>query len=159
MKRRIIKTSILICCEGKTEVAFSRYIKNLYIDGKRKYVLPKLVGGGGLKSIKNTIDRYEKHSAFNQYYGLLDGDLISMSENPEANILITEPCIEGFFLELLGHNKPSSSKDCKKQFEEQYLNEKEKLDHRNYGKIFNKDLLEEKREINILLNKILKIFE
>ena len=61
MKRRIQKDSILICYEGKTEVAFLKYIKSLYLDGKRKHVRLKHAGSGGLINIKKTIENHKKH--------------------------------------------------------------------------------------------------
>ena len=74
-------------------------------------------------------------------------------------ILVTQPCIEGLFLEILDRSKPQISKECKKIFETDYLNKKDKLDHKSYQKIFNKNKLEKARKRIPLLNQILKIFE
>lgn len=159
MRKRVQKKSIFICCEGKTEVAFLKYVKSLYLDGRKKYVQIKSAGGGGLRNIENTIEKHDTQGAFDQTFGFLDGDLIGISKVQKENILITKPCIEGFFLELLNQDKPVNSKQCKKKFEVQFLNEKEKLNHKCYEKIFTKNQLEKIREENTLLDKLLKVFE
>ena len=62
-------------------------------------------------------------------------------------------------MEILTGSKPKTSKQCKRQFEKEYLSKKDKLNHKSYEKIFKKDGLEKKRFHIPLLDKIIKIFE
>ena len=159
MKRRIQKTSIFICCEGKTELAFLKYIKSLYLAGDKKRIHIRSEDGGSLSSMQKTIEKQKNHLPIDKAYILLDGDQINSENIQSENILISEPCIEGFFLKILTGSKPQTSQECKRKFEKEYLNRKDKLDHRAYKNIFRKDDLEKKRYDIPLLHAILEIFE
>ena len=159
LRKRRQKISIFICCEGKTEVAFLKHIKNLYIAGDQKAIRINSVNGGSLSKMKKHITEKKKHIEINKDYILLDGDQINSRNINEQNVLIAQPCIEGLFLEILGRSKPQTSKECKTIFETNYLNNKDKLHHAFYQKSFNKNKLEEARNRISLLNKIFKIFE
>ncbi|MCY4512228.1 MAG: hypothetical protein OXB86_00905 [Bdellovibrionales bacterium] len=158
MKRRQ-KTSIFICCEGKTEVAFLKYIKSLYIAGEQKSIRIKSANGGDILSMKRHTGEQKNHIHIDKDYILLDGDQIKSKNINEENVLVVQPCIEGLFLEILDRSKPRTSRKCKKIFEKNYLNSKDKLHHKSYQTIFNKNKLENARSRLPLLNKILKIFE
>ncbi|MCZ0932853.1 MAG: hypothetical protein OXJ52_06865 [Oligoflexia bacterium] len=89
----------------------------------------------------------------------MDGDQINSNNPNEENDLVVQPCIEGLFLDILDQSKPQTSRECKKMFEKNFLNEKKKLNHKSYQKIFDRNKLEKARNKIPLLNKILKIFE
>ena len=153
------KISILIYCEGKTEVAFLKYIKSLFINGKIKTVRIKSEGGGSLSSIREIANRYKNYLKFDEVYIFMDGDKITPQDHLKTSDLISKPCIEGFFLKILQKTPPRTSSDCKKYFENNYLNSKEKLAHYSYEQIFTKEMLNQIRQIIPLLDKIIKIFE
>ena len=159
LRKRRQKTSILICCEGKTELAFLKYIKNLYIAGDQKSIRINSVNGGNISSMRRYISKYKVHVHTDKEYILLDEDQINSNNLNKENDLVGQPCIEGLFLDILDQSKPQTSRECKKIFEKRFLNEKEKLNYKSYQKIFDKDKLEKARNKVLLLNKILKIFE
>ena len=165
--KRTIKKIIYIRCEGKTEVAFLKHIKNLYLSretGQEKMIKIKSEEGGSLQSMQKSIQKEKEVSHIDESYILLDGDIISRQNKDHSHpdwitdIWITKPCLEGFLLDVIGYKKPQKSKECKKQFEKNILNAKDKLKSERYNKIFTKVNLEEKRNDIPLLNKILTIF-
>ena len=160
MKRRIQKTSIFICCEGKTELAFLKYIKRLCPTRHKKSIFIRdAKGDNSLKNMRKKIANEKNHLPIDKAYILLDGDRINSENVQSKDVLISEPCIEGFFLKILTGSKPQTSKECKRKFEKEYLNKKDKLDHRAYKNIFREDDLERRRYDIPLLHAILKIFE
>ena len=159
MKRRIQRTSIFICCEGKTELAFLKYIKSLYLARDKKRIHIRSEDGGSLSSMQKTIEKQKNHLLIDKAYILLDGDQIDSENVQSTDVLISEPCIEGFFLKILTDSKPRTSRECKRKFEKEYLNKKDKLDHRTYKKHFREDVLERRRCDIPLLHTILEIFE
>ncbi len=69
------------------------------------------------------------------------------------------PCIEAFLLSLL---EPSSSfrswktDHCKRVFHEKYLARTEKVDYREYAKVFPADILQSARLVNSQLEDIIR---
>ena len=117
-KQRRQKTSIWFFCEGKTEVAFLQYIKNLgFLEGKN-HIRIRSVDNGSLSYIKKFIERQKHHVQIDRAYTLTDEDRATEQEvknmNGTAEPCIADPCIEGFFLEILTGSKPQTSKECKK---------------------------------------------
>lgn len=159
LKNRKQKISIFICCEGKTELAFLKYVKNLYISGDQKSIRINSINGGNICKMKKYIKTKKKHIHIDKYYILSDGDQIGSQNINDEKVLIASPCIEKLFLEILDQSKLKTTKECKKIFETKYLNRKDKLSSQSYQKIFNKDKLEDARRKIPLLNRVLKIFE
>ncbi len=162
--KKITKKSILIHCEGKTEVAFLKYIKTLYLKGdagNKKFVQITSEDGGSLSSMQKTVSKKETCLSIDKSYILLNGDRIKPEDENKINedVWIAKPCLEGFLLDILGHLKPQTSKACKKTFESKILNAKEKLKYESYNKHFTKSILETKRRGIRLLDQILQIFE
>ena len=153
------KISIVIYCEGKTEVVFLKYVKSLFINGKIKTVRIKSEGGGSLSSVREIANRCKTHLNFDEVYIFMDGDKITQQDRLRKSDLISKPCIEGFFLKILQKTPPNKSSECKKYFENNYLNRKEKLSSYFYEKIFTREILNQRRQNIPLLNKIIKIFE
>ena len=160
--QRILKKSIFICCEGQTELAFLKHIKNLYLkEGirKKKTVRIKPEKGGSLSKMKETIQKEKTNRHIDEDYIFLDGDQIKPEDKISPNVWISQPCIEGFLLEVLEHLKPQISKNCKKNFEKEILNAKDKLKYESYKQHFTKSILEKRRKNIALLDRILKVFE
>ena len=160
-KTRLQKKSIYIRCEGKTESAFLKHIKDLYLKGeagKKKRIKIEPENGGDLYSMRNSVETVKDQ--YDECYILLDRDRI-----PETiNEWVSRPCLEGFLLAILGKQKPEKSKDCKDKFQKKILNilnKKQILKHfkKQIPKHFKKELLDERRNEICLLNQILKVFE
>ena len=158
-RKRIQKTSIYILCEGKTEVAFLNYIKKLCPTRHKSIFIRDAKGDNSLKNMRKKIANEKDHRQIDKAYIFLDGDQIDSENIQSTDVLISEPCIEGFFLKILTDSKPQTSRECKRKFEKEYLNKTDKLDHRTYKKHFREDVLERRRYDIPLLHAILKIFE
>ena len=85
LKKLRQKTSILICCEGKTEVAFLKYIKSLYIAGEQKNIRIKSVKGGNISKMRKYIKQYKSQVHIDTAYTLLDGDQINSTNTTKEN--------------------------------------------------------------------------
>jgi hypothetical protein len=112
-----------------------------------------------------------------QIYILLDEDNIDITHdeierrakkrirrNPErkklnVNFLISKPlCIECYFLKLLNcHKFQQVCADCKFEFHNVFLNEKEKLDCGAYAKLFDQKSLIELAKNDSILSTLIKI--
>ena len=79
------------------------------------------------------------------------------------DIIETQPCVEGLYLLILGKQKSSvltmPSNQCKREFEENYLDAQKKLNFKEYEHIFPLHLLEEKRSTILELDRLISYME
>lgn len=164
-KVRLIKNNTLFAGEGSDDVKFLNHIKTLYmIKGKRI----KIVNGTGGSPI-SVIEKMVKRPEFFDYerkYALLDDDreeiteAIEYAEKVGVNIITSETCLEFEQLRLLGvRNKimnriKRNSKLAKEEFHKYMSGHSYDFD-----KIFPYDLLDNERQNNAWLDKIIRVFE
>jgi len=154
---RVVAKTLLIYVEGKTEKAFCLFLKQLFVQRNSGVRITVNAGNGGgpLELIRKLRGKLERR-AFNNCIVLMDTDLPWPDDLPgEINktsiyYVGSNPCIEGLFLKLLNdreyHKLQYSSGKCKRYFHDNYLMENEKYDKRNYSKLFNREMLLEKRQ-------------
>jgi hypothetical protein len=165
-KPRHAKKTILIVGEGPTEKAFLDHIKSVFL--ARDYgvsVSTRPAGGGSPDQMLNKTIRWKE--GFDQSFIVLDGDIpLSPQFSKKARskriaIIISNPCIEGEFLEVLHHagfSKAGKSSDtCKRIFHENYLSENDKTDRNCYGRFFTQEALEKSAENVPWLRKIIEV--
>jgi hypothetical protein len=163
-KIKILDT-LYVFGEGETEAAFLKFLKINYSKGHNINVQIKNLGGKNPAEMIDKAIRIIKGSNFDKKLILLDSDKeipneqIQKAKKYELYIIKAVPCIEGLFFEILGYCRDTvkmmESEKCKNDFEKKYLDAKQKLNYRDYNKIFNKDLLDNKKEsieeLNILI--------
>lgn len=169
LKPKQAKFTILAFGEGQTEEAFLRHLGSLYI--LRESGVSIMYDCAGGKDPEYMIDRVIRkkkgYDVFNIVFILLDDDKLILDETQqkarEHNILIiqSKPCIEGLLLNILDEHFlviSKTSRQCKREFEDKYLNKKDKIDSRKYYKLFNKEKLDTARSKISAINELLKIF-
>ncbi len=166
-KRKILKT-LYAFGEGETEVAFLKFLKRIYSGSRNRNIKIwiKNLGGKDPEVMITKAVRIIRMSHYDKKCILMDGDkAVPEVQNEkisdyQIDIIKAIPCIEGLFLEILGGNRDTiarmSSSECKAKFEEEHLNSKQKLDHREYDGIFTKELLDSKKEEINVLNTLIK---
>jgi len=168
-KFRRTKKTVLIVGEGPTEKAFLQHIKQLHITREMDIAVKVECGSGGApRSVVERAVRLKGSRAYDKCFVLIDADLPfepdstlekHMRKKPRIEMLKATPCIEGLFLAILKYPKFSQTKTtsgiCKRMFEE-YLSQDKKIDKRSYEKIFQREILDERRSNFSELDAILK---
>jgi hypothetical protein len=158
--------------EGETEKAFLRHLKTLYSGDNIKISVKDLAGGCPNDMIDKAV-RIILHGSYDEKFIVLDeekdkGILISEWAKNKAkkhglDIIDLQPCVEGLFLLILGKEKSSilamHADQCKKEFENNYLDAQKKLNFTEYQNILPKELLEEKRGSISELDRIINYME
>jgi hypothetical protein len=163
-KPRYPNWTVLAVGEGETEKAFLQFLKRLYNKrGDGVSIRINYAGGGDPECvIKNAIKMTPR--SFNQAFVVLDKDLpcrllyINKARVSRLELIWCVPCIEGLFLKILipGFDPSArSAAECKKLFEQRYLDENDKLDPDKYEKVFSFQILEIKRAEITELGKII----
>lgn len=160
------KVTVFAFSEAETEKAFLKHIKKSY--GRRIGITVTIdcAHGGSPGSILESAIRHCRIPDYERRFILLDTDrpwsqtLRDKAKNNKIELIPATPCIEGFFLSLLELNfNPdiSTPRKCKRLFEEKYLDRRNKLNYRNYEKIFPLNKLENLRKNNKILDKIIRL--
>lgn len=164
--KRQQRKSILAFGEAQTEKAFLRHLKIVYRRQQSVAVKVECGKGGSPTSVVKSAIKYCSAGSYEVKFILLDTDIpwdeemINEALTNNLNLIPAEPCIEGFFLSLLKKNfdpQVHTSRECKKMFENEFLNGTEKLDHRNYSKIFPESELEIMRKTNTSLDSLIRM--
>jgi hypothetical protein len=160
------KTAILIVGEGFTEQAFLLHVKDLFVkrDSDISVKVERSNGGSPEDIIKKAI-RLRDSKGYDKCFVLMDADVEFnptakikklMNKKPGMQIILSEPCIEGLLLRILGERVPDSSDACKRSFHN-FISEDKKTQKRSYERLFTKDVLMDKRSNIPALNEILNI--
>lgn len=152
LKPKKTKFTILACGEGQTEEAFLRYLGSLFISRESGVSIKYHYVGG--KDPAYMIDKIIKYGAsiYDKVFILLDNDKIILNtvlkKAKDHNIQIIKSipcCIEGLFLSILKKDfklSGKNSKQCKKEFEDNYSKKINKVDYLSYNKIFYREKIE-----------------
>jgi hypothetical protein len=143
-KPRTTRATALIVCEGFTEEAFCKYLKSLYARDCGVSVSTINARGGSPQDI---IQLALRHTDYDRVLLFLDADrtapesLIKKSRGAGHYHVISEPCVEGFFLSLLNRPVPRTSEECKRAFDG-ILRGNAKYDARAYAVPYPQSLLD-----------------
>lgn len=167
MSRRVRKpvlTTTLLVGEGKTEVAFLSHLKFLYIQRCNGIkVTIKNARGKGPEHIVDFAVRQRNNTAYDRVAVLLDTDLVwsdavkKRARKNRLTLLGSNPCIEGFLLEILGENVPAETTGCKQRCGNVIVGSLLKFE--SFQAQFTHDALEARRGNLSLLDDLLKCFE
>ena len=149
--KRLPITTILMIGEGKTDCAFLRHIKSLYISRNcgTSARVKNAHGKGGGHVIDYAI-RQHRYLTFDRVIALFDSDEDAspskrkLAEGHNIQTVCAIPCLEGLLLNILNKQVPHSSTDCKKMLRNELGNLG--LSPNDYSEAFPKDFLERRRK-------------
>lgn len=161
---RIQRKTLLVVGEGDTEVAFLKYLRSLYCSsGEGAKVTIDNAYGKSPENIVNTAIRHAGSAAFDKKVCLLDTDVAwplavcTKAKRNKITMLGSTPCIEGLFLDILGHPLPNSINECKPKIATMF--NFRLTDERNYPRVFDKNKLDEARQRISTLDNLLNFYE
>lgn len=164
-QKRKLHTTILFVGEGPTEKVFIEYLRGIYSPGKAK-VTVKSADGKGPKHIIGEAITILKQDDYNHCCVFLDTDLewpaesIKKARSKKIVLIGSEPCVEGFFLDVLKIKKLQDSQGCKEKFNTSVLKKKNAMIERSIlEKHFTFEVLEEMRLKIAILDKLIKCLE
>jgi hypothetical protein len=134
--------TVLVVVEGHTELAFCLYLKALAPRENRLHVTIRNAHGGSPESMMHLANRLAKQGSYDQIVMVFDADVPltpkaqALAKKLKAKCFLFEPCIEGFFLTLMGRAKPATTLLCKSHFHQHGLDDKQKLDRHSYEELF-----------------------
>lgn len=137
-----VRRTILVVVEGDTEFAFCRYLKSLGSRERNLQIHIKNAHGGSPDKIVAMARRLAKQSAYDQVAIVFDQDkaLTAQGEKFISSMRATTfrftPCVEGFFLKLMGRPVEQDTASCKRVFHQHGLDERAKCDRDAYEKLF-----------------------
>jgi hypothetical protein len=159
---RRTKPTVLFVGEGKTEIAFVKHLKSLYQPERSPPVRIDTQDGHDAGQILRTTLKRSNSEVRDTFVCLYDldkalpvGDLVK-ARRKKFVLIGSEPCIEGFMLDVLNKTRPHLTRDCKHKMHP-LLGGKE-TDPESY-KLFTKVLLEQRREVMANLDLILRLIE
>ena len=166
-KRRQASRTLLIFGEGLGEEMFLKHLKGLYSRNSDVAITVRKGRGGTADGI--VIDAAKVPGAFNRKVVVLDNDK-SRSEMKKARaeadkrkieLIESTPCLEYVLLSIVEDKdfKGKNSNQCKKEFEQKYLNKKKRSELEEYTKIFPRELLDKRRLKVSELSKMIAILE
>ena|SRR3989344_5874276 len=160
------KITVLAYGEGEDEKIFLRYLVASYCRRDKVTVATASAGGGDPTYILNKAIRYRRGIKRDFEFILLDTDkewtekMKLQAKEESIELIGNHPCLEAFFLEILESTetyKEVGSGRCKEFFEKLCVggnfNEDECI------KLFPKSLLNDARQKNSKLDKIIKMIE
>jgi len=143
-KHRQAKRTAQIVVEGFTEEAFCRHLKAIFARDCGVSVEVHNARGGAPKDVVLSALR---RMGFDKTILMYDSDVAlekswaSKARAAGFALVTSSPCVEALYLELLGEPVPPRSDECKRAFSK-HLDDSQKYDHRAYGNIFPKEMLE-----------------
>lgn len=115
-----MKPNFFVFCEGETEIAYVKFLRSLYRAPIQ--VIPKKgksnISEDDIERSKNEYVRTEQDKVFLMYDLDVDGMLEHLQKIPNAELLVSNPCVELWFL-LHYHEQKSelSSAKCIKKLQ------------------------------------------
>ena len=136
-KGKRMKPNFFVFCEGETEMAYVKFLRSLYRAPIQ--VIPKKgksnISEGFIVKSKNEYVQTEQDKVFLMYDLDVDGMLEQLQNIPNAELLVSNPCVELWFLLHYQDQKSEiSSEKCikklqkiSKEYRKGTLSEEEKI--------------------------------
>lgn len=164
MSKHVRKT-VLLCCEGKSDQVFIAYLRAAYTAGRptAPMVKPKPAGGKGSNNVIGTLLGEARCSQPDKLVALLDGDApptpakLREAKSKRVQLIVLEPCLEGFLLKILGCRVPNTSQACKDQLRQ--IDDRDPFVPGFYEQRFPKTLLDQVRAQISELDELLRLFD
>lgn len=156
-----VKPTLLAVGEGHCEKAFLAHLKGLYSDGSVKISICTAKGKGPEHIIKHAIS-CKKCDGYDSVIVLLDTDLewpsalVSSIAGKGIILVGSEPCLEGFLLDIIGVRKATSSAECKDQMHG--MLDGPATDRDSYQVLFQKEILDAAMANSAPLRALIKAY-
>ena len=112
-KGKHMKPNFFVFCEGETEIAYVKFLRSLYRAPIQ--VIPKKgmsnISEEYIERSKNEYVRTEQDKVFLMYDLDVDGILEQLQKIPNAELLVSNPCVELWFLLHYQEQKSEISSD------------------------------------------------
>ncbi|MCD4694225.1 hypothetical protein K8R62_02600, partial [bacterium] len=142
IKRRHANKTLLIFGEGMNEQMFLKHLKKLYCCDTNVAITVKKGRGGNSANI--VIDASRVPGGFDRRVVVLDNDkpkgeiekARSIAKSKGIELIENTPCLEHLLLSILDSSKASdNSSKCKKIFESEYINKRQRKEAYEYDNI------------------------
>ncbi|MBG3012091.1 RloB domain-containing protein [Proteus columbae] len=158
---RKLKKTLLAVGEGSSEKAFLSHLKSIYSKGDPK-VTVVTAGGKGPNHVINHAIACMKCDGYDECIVLLDTDipwppkLVKQATGKGICLIGSEPCLEGFLLDILSRRKTNTNNGCKELLHPLLNGESTSKD--SYKVLFTKEILEGARVNIVNLNSLINAF-
>lgn len=149
-KQRSAQKTFLVCGEGMNEVIFLKYLKSVYNQNSGAFI--KIIDGKGSTPEKIILSANNEPGDFSKRVAVLDNDkseqemekAYKVAQKHSIQVIQNSPCLEATLLNILCSKDFSSqtSKFCKREFQDKYLEKKKRSHLKEYQKLFPKSCLE-----------------
>jgi hypothetical protein len=163
--RRKVKETALLVVEGETEAAFCKHLKCCYNRDSGVRVTIHNARGWGPDHIVEATKKACHQASFDRVCIWMDEDqpirLLKTHQtirSLKAIVWLSSPCVEGFFLRIMGQKVPPASSQCKDRFHQVGLSEHQKLERERYAELFPTATLATVRATHPLLDNLIKLF-
>jgi hypothetical protein len=137
-----VRSTVLVVVEGDTEFAFCLYLKSIGARGRGFQIHVENAHGGSPDKIVQRAQRLTKQATYDRVVIIFDHDCDltirgeKIIRSLHATVFRFSPCVEGFYLKLMGLPIGTTSESCKRTFHEHGLDEKAKCDRDAYKRLF-----------------------
>lgn len=161
---RLVRRTVLICGEGKSEEAMFLHLRALYTSGRENppKITPKKAGGKGSNNVIATLIGQAAWGRYDRLVACLDMDLPPNAEKQREakrkKVMCIElyPCLEGFLLDILGIPVPKDSAECKIRLRQ--VDPRNPYDPGFFTNNFPRNVLDARRAEVPALDALLKIY-
>lgn len=146
---RKLKKTLLAVGEGSSEKAFLLHLKSIYSTGDPK-VTVVTAGGKGPNNVINHAIACMRCDGYDECVVLLDTDipwppkLVKQAEAKGIRLVGSDPCLEGFLLDILSRRKSNTNDGCKELLHPLLNGESTSRD--SYSILFKKDIIENAKQ-------------
>ncbi len=163
-KTRQVRKTLLVVCEGDSEVTFIKHLRQLYCaKGAGVSVTARNAHGRGPENVINTAIALKRTGDYDHVAAFLDTDLKwsaairNAAEKARIELIGSTPCLEGMLLKVLRETIPEASDQCKRTLQKR-LNSK-LLEVDDYRFAFGRSTLDEAKNRVQTLNRLLTLME
>lgn len=152
---RNVRSTALIYCEGAHDLAFVRYLLNLYSRNRTVKTKFRTRQGKGGSPDTLVVEAVNVPGGFDRRLVKADRDRApeeitkaeTIAGQRKVVIIWSKPCIEALLLSILDGNdySRSRSKTCKSKFENDHIPANKRADMRAYESVFPLESIEEAR--------------
>lgn len=128
-KTRTVKETLLIVGEGDADIAFVRFVKQMYADSLGRSVqVHNAKGKGGRNVLETALRRANNNRAYDKVVLLLDTDTdwddacrakarrSRIGTRGRLDVIESEPCLEAWLLNILGLDAVGDTRQIKREF-------------------------------------------
>lgn len=165
--KRLRKKSALFIGEGSDDAAFLKNIKSIYSSDRKNIKILDGYGGSSVDVVEYLL-KNELFDSSGKQFILMDSDRpvdelekakVLISKHPSIKtVIFSKKCLEEELLKIICSNDVKKNK-TKTSNELKNILESKCKSSKDYGRVFNKEILDKARVGNKWLDSIVKVFE